>query len=392
MLRSTKSGKQLDIRELQLDWKPLYRIIKLEISTKERATGVSNIYTNLMSLAEFAHNYFPPHSTSAILEELAPLFDGTDLDSVLSTQSLMCHFLPLSMPTTWIGLVFRLWPTFQSAHWDEQWLDLLARLSLKHIDPNASDPRLGLLLEEVRAGKTFDSVAARIVIESQDSSPWMGVRKDVGIYSERQWSFIMTQCVRLFGVTVGHKSAQIATYGAANADTKVSANVEAMLKPSYPLESAAMIIVYSMSEDSTTSTPDCRALRSVAKLLTAMETFFHPSNHGRWSNKLAKFLRHLAWHFSRRWAEEARVDCPTPGEWRLTTRIKKQFVTMLSSSILMSMFSRDGSTSTWTQLALKIAAHLEPTVMVPPIVERSIAALEGLLEVSFVVYVDIKSA
>ncbi|POV98026.1 hypothetical protein PSTT_14695, partial [Puccinia striiformis] len=41
----------------------------------------------------------------------------------------------------------------------------------------------------------------------------------------------------------------------------------------------------------------------------------------------------------------------------------------------MSMFSKDATTATWTQHALKIVAHLEPSVMVPPIVERSALAL-----------------
>ncbi|KAH9822994.1 hypothetical protein DFH28DRAFT_1216660 [Melampsora americana] len=375
-----KSSRNLDIRELQLDWKPLYKLLEPEIFPKQRASGTTTVYVSIMTLADYANSYFPPHTTLEMLERFVPLIDGAEFPSILSWQSVLCHFLPLNNPTPWLGSVFRLWATFQSEHWDEQWLNLLARLSYKHIDPNISDPRLVSLLQEVSTGEKFEDAADKVMSSTQDSPPWTGLQKYSGIYTENQWSFIMSQCIRFFEVPVEPNSGQVASLGASEADNKATSRVLGLLKPSDPLESLATIIVYSMSENSTSDTPDCRALHATAKLLTSMETFFHPSNHGDWSSKLAKFVRHLAWQFARRWTEEAKIDCPTPGEWRLTARIKKQFVTMLSHSLLMSMFSKDGTTSGFTHHALKIVAHLEPSVIVPPIVELSVAALEGLLE------------
>ncbi|KAG0143125.1 hypothetical protein CROQUDRAFT_673152 [Cronartium quercuum f. sp. fusiforme G11] len=371
-------SSRLDIRELQLEWEPLYQLIETELFPKQRATGVSTVYTSLLALAEVSNPYYPPHTAGAILERFLPLLDGSDFNSVLATQSLLGLFLPLQNPRPWLPSIFRLWATFQSQHWDEQWLELLSRLSVKHVDPASSDPRLADLIEAVTAGESYADAVRRIVDFKEESPPWAGVQKDVGIYTTKQYAFIMSQCVRCFEVPLGFKYSQVASYGAVEADSKISPRLQGIVKPSDPLESLSTIIVYSMYEDPEAS--ESRAIASLSRLLTAMETFFHPSNHGEWSSKLAKFLRHLAWQFARRWSAEAKIDCPTPGEWRLTARIKKQFVGLLSQYLLMSMFSRDGTTSAMTQQALKVAASLEPTVMIPPIVELSVAALEGLLE------------
>ncbi|KAA1108304.1 hypothetical protein PGT21_007552 [Puccinia graminis f. sp. tritici] len=374
-----KSDKTLDVRDLQLDWKALYNVMKPELFPKQRATGLTNIYLTYLNVAEVANAYFPPHTTMEIMETILPQLNGPDVNTVLSTQSLLCHFLPISHPLPWLDSIFRLWNTFQSQSWDSQWLDLLARLSQKHLDPNASDPRLEHILKNLNPGDKFDDKAIETLSTFEGQEAWSGIHRDVGIYTERQWSFIMTQCVRYFSVPVGSNTVQaVATYSARVTDIKVSSRVLKMLKPSETLKSFAIIIVTSMTEDPKSG--ECRALTSLSRLLTAMETFFHPSNYGRWSAKLAKFLNYLAKQFARRWTSESRTEQNTPAHWKLTARIKKRFVSMLSNVLLMSMFSKDSTTATWTQHALKIAAYLEPSVMVPPIVERSVLALEGLLE------------
>ncbi|PLW40659.1 hypothetical protein PCANC_01611 [Puccinia coronata f. sp. avenae] len=374
-----KSDKYLDVRDLQLQWKPLYDVLEPELFPKQRATGLTTNYYTYFNLAEVANTYFPPHTTIEILETILPQLQGIDINTILSTQSLLCHFLPISHPLPWLDSIFRLWNTFQSQSWDSQWLDLLARLSHKHLDPNASDPRLEHILKNMKPGDNFDTHAREALSTFEGPENWSGIHRDVGIYTERQWSFIMTQCVRYFSVPVGSSTIQAAaTYSAKVTDTKLASRVHKMLKPSDTLKSFAIIIVTSMTEDPDSG--DCRALTSLSKLLTAMETFFHPSNHGRWSAKLAKFLNLLAKQFARRWSSESRTEQNTPARWKLTARIKMRFVSMLSNVLLMSMFSKDSTTATWTQHALKIAALLEPSVMVPPIVERSVLALEGLLE------------
>ncbi|POV98029.1 hypothetical protein PSTT_14696, partial [Puccinia striiformis] len=301
-----KSDKYLDVRDLQLDWKALYDILKRELAPKQRASGLTTIYLTYLELAEVANAYFPPHTTMEILETILPELSGQDINSVLSTQSLLCVFLPISHPVPWLDSIFRLWNTFQSQSWDSQWLDLLARLSHKHLDPNASDPRLEHILKNITPGQDFDEQAHKA---------WSGIHRDVGIYTQRQWSFIMTQCIRYFSVPVGSNTVQAAaTYSAKVTDIKVSSRILKMLKPSDTLNRI---------DDRGSESGDCRALTSLSKLLTAMETFFHPSNYGRWSSKLAKFLNYLAKQFARRWVSESKIEQNTPNHWKLTASIKK---------------------------------------------------------------------
>lgn len=209
--------------------------------------------------------------------------------------------------------------------------------------------------------------------------------------------------------------------GAANADAAASATVLKMKKPSEKLHSLAILLIYSMSADSPvlektpapskqpsrrpsatalsslngstpasngTDTPTTakayvagsRALDSLVKFINATETFFHPSNYGHWSAALARFLQNLLWEFTKRWGEEEKPDCKTPRQWRLTHKIKRELVLCTRPVALLAMFSKDPMAMGSAQSALKSMAFLEPTLVLPAVLERSFPALQGLLE------------
>ena len=65
--------------------------------------------------------------------------DGSNLNSVIATQAFLVHFLPISHPQRWLPTMFRLWESFNSSLFDDQMLDLLARLAEMHVtDPSIS--------------------------------------------------------------------------------------------------------------------------------------------------------------------------------------------------------------------------------------------------------------
>ena len=98
-----------------------------------------------------------------MLETMLPHLDGHDLNSVISTQALLVHFLPLSHPDAWLPTLFRLWETFKSALFDDQMLDLLAQLAELHVtDPQPTTHR-----------------------------------SDTGVFTDEQFALIMTKCLRL---------------------------------------------------------------------------------------------------------------------------------------------------------------------------------------------------
>ncbi|KAK4703609.1 proteasome activator subunit 4, partial [Phenoliferia sp. Uapishka_3] len=184
-----------------------------------------------------------------------------------------------------------------------------------------------------------------------------------------------------------------------------------MKKPADKLGSFAALIVYSMSVDSPPSgaTPfgstapsrttspgpgiglgavgrtktylaGSKALDSLAKLIQATESFFHPSNYGAWAPILGSFLQHLTWEYHKRQKEEERADCKTPLAWRLTPEIRREFVLTMRTVALLSMFSRDAITIATAQAAIKTMGYLEPELIFPAVLERAYPALETLLE------------
>lgn len=165
-----------------------------------------------------------------------------------------------------------------------------------------------------------------------------------------------------------------------------------MKRATEKLSSFAGLIVYSMSVDSPTNSKEgqqdkfflagSKSLDSLAKLVQATESFFHPSNYGAWAPHLGRFLRNVTWEFLKRQTEEERADCKTPLHLRLTPEIRHQFVLTMRTVALLSMFSRDPLTIANSQGALKTMAILEPELIFPSVLERSYPALETLLEVS----------
>lgn len=164
-----------------------------------------NISSTLLSLTEFSQRFFPPHEIPALLRTFLPRLSSS-LNSILATQAFCVHFLPLSHPQYYLPAVFRLWEAFNSGIWDEQWLDLIERLSVKHLDPAASDPGIVEELREMarKEGETVEGVRVEEMgreadMDVEEEGEWGGIRKDVGIFTETQWGFIMTKCLRAMG-------------------------------------------------------------------------------------------------------------------------------------------------------------------------------------------------
>jgi proteasome activator subunit 4 len=128
--------------------------------------------------------------------------------------------------------VFELWYGLNSGLWDDQVSDLLGQLAIMHVEPGRSDPSLLLRIprtmvntpeEEanspepkraVRRHKSRLLDVAGEVTEDEDginywpkpdlmppeqetADPnWHGVRKDIGIFTEQEFEFLMSKCLR----------------------------------------------------------------------------------------------------------------------------------------------------------------------------------------------------
>jgi len=123
----------------------------------------------------------------------------THLQSMLASQYYMLTFLPLSHPQSYLPMLFRIWESVNSYAYDERMLQFLARLAEMHVDPTASDPRK---IRDLPDDAVSDD-EGRPQWPNEDlqsnGTHWGGLYKDVGIFTEYDWAFLMTKCLASMG-------------------------------------------------------------------------------------------------------------------------------------------------------------------------------------------------
>ncbi|EPQ28803.1 uncharacterized protein PFL1_03606 [Pseudozyma flocculosa PF-1] len=417
-----ENKRKLDIKDLVLPWRPLYNLLEKELFPKQRRTGLTNVSDFLLDLAETAQRFFAPSEADEMLQTFLPKLDGSSINSVIASQAFLVHFLPISHPQRWLPAMFRLWESFNSSLFDDQMLDLLARLAEMHVsDPSISSASPGNGSSEPRdalEGQGEAEAAADSRPSSADAGK--GLFNEVGIFTESQFALIMTKCLKSAGLPVGASKSANATLLAQSSKFRTGPDAAAsgvtlkMKRQTDRLHSFAIIIAYSISRDgpaigdvvtpseATTpavstpvlgasprgSAPDSssvrtypagsKALEQLAKLIQATESFFHPSNHGPWQGQLANLVQHITYEFLKRCKEEERADCKVPKHYRLTPQIKRELVSILRTVCLLSMFSRDPFTMSYAHASLKWLTILEPELVVPAVLERSFDSLQAL--------------
>jgi proteasome activator subunit 4 len=113
---------------------------------------------------------------------------------------------------------------------------------------------------------------------------------------------------------------------------------------------AARWIIYSLTSEIMIDEPDSGEMTSiwamVESLLQSVETAFHPSNSGAWTQKLAALVYRFAEKFAQRWTQEQRDKRPDiPEERRLTPAIKRRFVLALRKVVFMSIYDKNTQAS-----------------------------------------------
>jgi proteasome activator subunit 4 len=183
--------------------------------------------------------------------------------------------------------------------WDDQASDLVGQLAIKHLDPGKSDPSLidkiprgTLNTPEEEARNLSTPMAYRAHVSrlldvagdiqedadglnywvNEDRLPphqtladpdWQGIRKDVGIFSDEEFEFIMSKCLRSLSkysyipddftdpldVPVGGSMASSNAMSLTISDTRVSKKIVEAKKPVDRVQSLAEAIIYSISHD-----------------------------------------------------------------------------------------------------------------------------------------------
>ncbi|QRW00399.1 proteasome activator complex subunit 4 [Ceratobasidium sp. AG-Ba] len=352
----TKPGnkRRLELSELELDWFGLWERCRREIWPSQRAADPGrNVMNILLHVAETSRLYYPPYATPKMLEEFIPLVTQ---DSIQTMIIVITSFISPSHPEVYMPALFKIWEAFNSTAVDDRLIHVMGNLAEEHCAG--------------KHGRWADGGVAR---------------KEVGIFTDKEWVLLMSKCLGSMNVPVGTSQSSIPT--STHAD-KISRQPTKVKKNDSRTQSLAVLMVYSMAVDGPVRDQDSnsgflagsRALDSLDKLITSVESFFHPSNAGPWSIILVSFLQRITYEFNRRWHEEANPNCRTPKEWRLNNAMKHAFVTILKTPALLAIFSKDQVTSSFAQGSLKSMVMLVPQLIMPEILERAYNGLEAVNE------------
>jgi proteasome activator subunit 4 len=122
-------------------------------------------------------------------------------------------------------------------------------------------------------------------------------------------------------------------------------------------------------------------LSNLEGMMESIDTFFHPSNQGAWTDTLSQFVFHLVDFFVMRWNREQSGELDTPPERRINDELKKRFVLSLKEVMFMGLFSKKPKALNYFFGAIQNLAYLEPHVILPGALQRFYPSLQGLVEV-----------
>ncbi|KAJ7071512.1 hypothetical protein C8F01DRAFT_1110832 [Mycena amicta] len=361
--------RKLEASDLQLPWQPLWRMVKKELwPSGRRRTDLAgrNMINLLLFTAEHARPYFPPSEIPEMLAVFLPLVTKS---TMLGMFPVLVSFLPPTHAQLYFPTLISFCKGFNSTILDERILELAGELSEEHV-AGAAGP----------AGE-------------EGGASW----KDIGIYTEADWNFIVGKGLTSMDVPVGSNRNASTTSAHADAQHKWALKIKKTISRQ---QSLARMLVYSMAvdgpaRDSSAPTPrteggkiiqpigfvaGSKALDTLDRIITSLESFFHPSNSGSYTIALTSFLQYLSAFFCQRTQEEEQSACRTPVAQRLTPAIRRAFVSILRTPALLAMFSKDPLSLACAQATLRALAMLEPGLIMPELLERAYSGLEVVNE------------
>ncbi|XP_056286378.1 proteasome activator complex subunit 4B-like [Pseudoliparis swirei] len=327
LIQLLKKKELLSRDDLQLPWRPLYDLYKRIVSSKTEHLGLvwfpNSVDHVLRALIKSCRLYFTASSTEEMLDEWRPLLCVFDM-VMLKAVSNMELFLPTIMPPEEHSQGFQLW-------FDE----------------------LMTLWMSVQNQPTWEghlvNLFARLANDNIGYLDWTAYIPT-----------IFTRILRSLNIPVG---------------------VSKMMAPRYLTNSYDIghLVLWITALLGGSGNP---AQKELTCLFNSIASFYHPSNHGRWQLRLMRLLQRLPASVVRRVHRE-RHAAPSwitlvPECQRLTDGDLQEFTRSITGAALLAMFSKTGSTE--AAYALQNLALLTPELVIPPVLEKTYAAMETLTE------------
>nr|CAB3265251.1 proteasome activator complex subunit 4B [Phallusia mammillata] len=327
LVKLLKKRELLTRSDVTLDWKPLHKLSERLSYSKMEPMGLEwipqNMDSKLRSLIRNCRSLFPPETTRDMLDEWRPLLCPYDI-----VMGKGCLYLDLFLPT----LVFD--ESQQNASW-KLWIEEFLTL-----------------WKNVRNGpsweKHFVNLFARLAHNNIGLIDWRPVIDT-----------LFTRVLRSFQLPVGKLQHTTA------------------LAQALPMDTCCLWIVSMFGGPAT----EC-ILKNLKCLIDASESYFHPSNHGRWVTNLSSFLQQLTVKFSARLFRERHKkkfwEPKIPESHLIRDEDIEAFVEILKPVTVLMLYGKLGSLV--GSRVLQILAFLKPESIVPLLLEKTYIALETLTE------------
>ncbi|KAK7788859.1 hypothetical protein R5R35_013064 [Gryllus longicercus] len=312
LIELLKKKELISPAELVIPWVPLYNLCKNILFSSRVSLGMYGysllIQKEFVALIQIARFYFEETATKEMLDEWKPMLCPFDYRTVSDTFQIMSYFLPVQ---------------FTSNREKEYTLWLDDFMTFWKICNNNFDWEHDLM--------ELISILAKNNIGYIDWEPYVPL--------------MFSRFLKCFQLPVCYKQPQMRDFRKLN----ISA-----------------ISVWIVSALGGTST----AQDHLSDLMNILVSYFEPSNVGRWTKFLGKFLEELVAHFVERLHYERHKkltwETPVPNTKKLTERDITKFVESLKFGTLRAMFS---SMRSAVRVSLQYLAMLRPHLIIPDVIE-----------------------
>ncbi|CAL5038172.1 unnamed protein product [Urochloa decumbens] len=323
-----KHGKRLS---LGVQWRPLYdTLIKTHFKRNMGPEGWKvrkQHFETVTSLVRASRNFFPEGAAAEIWSEFRPLLDNPWHNSAFEGIGFIRLFLPANsrnqdhFTIDWIAQCLDIWDSVTNCNfWNIQWASITARCIKKNRSVNWND-FLPLLF---------------------------------------------TRYLNMFEVPIsgGNGSYPFPVEVPGNTRFLFSSKTRTLSK------AIAKSIVYLLK-------PKSLAFEYFEKLINFLEQFYHPSNGGRWTHSLERFLRHLVVYFGKRLQQE-QFDTMVDERDQLCLGKEERvvFIKVILKLLDRGQYSKDNSLAETVSIATSILSYVEPTLVLPFVATNFQLALE----------------
>ncbi|KAJ3341432.1 hypothetical protein HDU93_004833 [Gonapodya sp. JEL0774] len=354
---------------MEIDWSPLWEVIKgaILVKQRERSSGANPIHLQAVTkLVKEARRFFDPSSTLPILSVILPYYTHHNIFTVMIVQKLNEVPEAQKYPFYWLPTVFDLLsitPTLPQG----ALLDLLARLAQDQV------AKPGLV------GWTKDDVSVIMAAAVREMDLPVGSGPNVSRGGGGQGAGLARFFAGMMGRGGGFGGGS-GTGGGMGGDggDRFESLARFLVYLIYPVSSTAS--TSPESPDHAPQVPELGVLGHIKTVLHAIESYYHPSNIGVWTRGLNKLLHYLSREFLSRWRAERSLNCATPTHLRLTREIRDDFAEAIRVPAFLAIFGKDPVAVADACSAVKCLAWLAPKIVLPPLIEilsSSIASTES---------------